>query len=154
VVTIMDEITRRIVDETIADHDRQCRDFELWEWERRRKQLPAKQPEPEPPTEVFTSAQLDELFALADDVGATTADLQNQINAQHKSLVKRIERLERLEEIEQLRAENEELRQKAAQLERRVVFVDLAKTRAAEQEHDIVVDLAEARAATRGRDVA
>src|SRR5262249_6943712 len=96
-----------------------------------------------------TAAQLQrqlEEFAdiMGDEVGRTA-----------KSLLARIERLEKFEEIQQLKAENDELRKKAQQLERRVVFVDLSKQPAAEPERDAVVDLSEARATARGsRDAA
>jgi hypothetical protein len=143
----MDGITRRIVDETIADYERERREFELWE-SRRQQQLPAERAEPAPSTNMGES-----LLALADEAAIAVAQLENRAGAAMRKLSARLERLERLEEISLLRAENEELRKKAEQLERRVVFVDLSKTHATGDD-DVVVDLDAARSAVRGRDVA
>jgi hypothetical protein len=149
-VIAVDEITRRIVDETIARCDQERREFQLWDHERQRRRAASEpiyetvEPPPAPARQTNTE---DGLEALADEAAIALAQLE-------KKLTKRLERLERLEEVSLLRAENEELRKKAEQLERRVVFVDLSKTHAPVSDDDAVIDFDEARSAVRGRDVA
>jgi hypothetical protein len=146
---MMDDETRRFVDQTIARCDQERRDFELWQSRRQQQCSEPEEPEPVPAAAAaVTHAELRrQLEELTDIVAEETA----RVDA---ALMKRIERLERLEEIELLRTENAELRQKCGQLERRVVFVDLSKTSPTASDDDTVLDFNQARAATRSRDVA
>jgi hypothetical protein len=146
----MDEITRRIVDDAIARADQERREFQVWNHERQRRRA-AEEPEPAPVPSTNMAACLE---ALTDEAAIAVAQLENRANAALKKLSARLERLERLEEVSLLRAENEELRKKAEQLERRVVFVDLSKAHSATSDDDTVVDFDQMRAATRSRDVA
>jgi hypothetical protein len=145
VVIAVDEIVRKI----LVEHDAMQRDFDDWQARRQQYSVPEPEPPAVPAAPTVTHAQLQRAL---EDLTDVVADETSRVDA---ALMKRIERLERFEEIQQLKMENEELRKKAAQLERRVVFVDLSKTHATASDDDVVVDLDEARAATRGsRDAA
>jgi hypothetical protein len=146
----MDEMTHQILSGNFSTCDRVAADGDECLRIRRQQQLPPK-PEPEPPpAPTFTAAQR---AALQDMLGTVAEIVADETGRVDKALMKRIERLERFEEIQQLQEENKQLREKAAQLERRVVFVDLSKTHATGDD-DVVVDLDAARSAVRGRDVA
>jgi hypothetical protein len=145
----MDELTRQILAGNYSTCDRVAADCNEFLRTRREQQLPPKEPEPVPAAApAVTRAELQRAIEELTDI---VADETARVDA---ALMKRIERLERFEEIQQLQEENKQLREKAAQLERRVVFVDLSKTSAPASDDDTVLDFNQARAATRGRDVA
>jgi hypothetical protein len=137
----MDEVTRQILAGDFSSCDRVAADCN--EFLRTR---PPKEPAPAPPTNTGEC-----LAALADEAAFAVADLEKRAGAQLRKLSARLERLERLEEVSLLRAENEELRKKADQLERRIVFVDLSKTQhpAKRERRDAILDFAEARKVVR-----